>query len=85
MAVQLEGGTREELKTHFTTREGVYRLMTLAEFSRSNRLGYNTVQTNTPVKVSFVTLSDSNTNGDYICFNYGKELYIYHYRGIRKV
>ena len=30
-------GQREELKTQFMTREGLYKLMTLSEYSRPNR------------------------------------------------
>ena len=47
------GGAREELKTQFMTREGTYQLMTLSEYTRPNRVGYNTqpANCNTPVKV----------------------------------
>ena len=43
------------------TREGTYRLMTLSEYSRPNRVGYaNNAQGGTgggvPVRVSFVTV-----------------------------
>ena len=34
------GNCDEELKTQFMTREGIYRLMTLSEYSRPNRVGY---------------------------------------------
>uniref|UniRef100_T1IPY7 Uncharacterized protein n=1 Tax=Strigamia maritima TaxID=126957 RepID=T1IPY7_STRMM len=83
MAVQYEGGGKDELKTHFQIREGTYKLMTLSEYSRPNRVGYNT-QATTPVKVSFVTIPDQSGNGDRICFNVGRELYIYMYKGVRK-
>ena len=33
------GGGRDELKTQFMTREGLYKLMTLSEYSRPNRYG----------------------------------------------
>ena len=51
----------DELKTQFMTREGTYRLMTLSEYSRPNRVGYaNNAQGGTgggvPVRVSFVTV-----------------------------
>ena len=103
------GGTqRDEIKTHFTTREGVYKLVTLAEYSRlPNRAAYigqsasagglttgtSTVTgagggqqgSNPPVKVSFATLpSDPSGLCDRICFNYGRELYFYAYKGTRK-
>ena len=47
-------GQREELKTQFMTREGTYHLMTLAEYTRPNRVGYNNQPANgsVPVKVS---------------------------------
>lgn len=101
----------DELKTQFMTREGVYRLMTLSEYSRPNRVGYaNTAQGGTvagcpggPVKVSFVSLpkpvqqqqqqansqeEDSvtslSTSLERITFNYGREIFVYPYRGVRK-
>ncbi|XP_015915059.1 WD repeat-containing protein 20 [Parasteatoda tepidariorum] len=83
MAVQCDGGGKDELKTQFMTREGVYKLMTLSEYSRPNKINYN-VQGNTPVKVSFVNMPDSSGNGDRICFNVGRELYVYMYKGVKK-
>ncbi|KAF8784717.1 WD repeat-containing protein 20-like [Argiope bruennichi] len=83
MAVQCDGGGKDELKTQFMTREGVYKLMTLSEYSRPNRVGFN-AQANTPVKVSFVTMPDPSGNGDRICFNVGRELYVYMYKGVKK-
>jgi len=85
----LEPSGRDELKTQFMTREGTYHLMTLAEYSRPNRVGYaNAAATMTaPVKVSFVSSGpgESSANGgDKIAFNYGRELFVYPYRGVRK-
>lgn len=137
MAVQLDQNGKEDLKTQFATREGTYRLMTLSEYSRPNRVGYQTNQNNPQVRVSLVSLPanvpstsqnplPSSTNpttttaaaaaaivstnnslpitnnpellspqssgmgpigggGDRICFNFGKELYVYAYRGCKKV
>uniref|UniRef100_A0A1I7XM78 WD_REPEATS_REGION domain-containing protein n=1 Tax=Heterorhabditis bacteriophora TaxID=37862 RepID=A0A1I7XM78_HETBA len=99
--------TKEDLKTHFTTREGTYRVMTLAEYSRPNRAPMNQIQpgaanvAGAPVRVSFLSLNNGNTtprredylteseeyfqddlsSADRICFNVGRELYIYLYRG----
>ncbi|KAK7086205.1 WD repeat-containing protein 20 [Halocaridina rubra] len=103
MAVQGESGSKEEIKTQFTTIEGVYRLLPLSEYSRPNRVAYNNTagsgSSSPPVRVSFVCLPpDNNTNssscssvnssvnGDRtkICFNYGRELFVYTYRGIKK-
>lgn len=73
------------LKTQFVTREGGYELMASAEYSRPNRVGYNP-QSNTPVKVSFVSLPDANGQpAERICFNVGRELFIYNYKGVKKV
>ena len=58
--------------------------MTLSEYSRPTRGAFNG-QGNTPVKVSFITLNDQSGTGDRICFNIGKELYFYVYKGVRKV
>ena len=91
MAVQLDGGGKDDLKTQFVTREGTYKLMTLSEYSRPNRVGYTNNQGSASVRVSFVTLPDpADPNGlqglgDRMCFNFGKELYVYVYRGVKKV
>lgn len=137
MSVQLvDSSGKDDLKTQFVTREGEYRLMTLSEYSRPNRVGYQNNQNNPQVRVSLVTLpsrvsqqspgsennhvnacpqpmisggsaavispnnleqtqnitnsgvSSSNCSspigGDRISFNYGKELYVYAYRGVKK-
>uniref|UniRef100_A0A2S2PK39 WD repeat-containing protein 20 n=1 Tax=Schizaphis graminum TaxID=13262 RepID=A0A2S2PK39_SCHGA len=85
MSMSLDGCGKEQLKTQFVTREGVYKLLTLATYSRPNRIGYN-VQTNTSVHVSFVGYSSSDTNGnnDRMCFNIGRELYVFYYKGTKK-
>nr|XP_046165587.1 WD repeat-containing protein 20-like isoform X1 [Oncorhynchus gorbuscha] len=80
-----EGGGKElnEIKTQFNTREGVYKLLTHSEYSRPNRVPFNSQGSN-PVKVSFVNVNDQSGNGDRICFNVGRELYFYIYKGVRK-
>ncbi|KAM9782640.1 WD repeat-containing protein 20 [Neosynchiropus ocellatus] len=80
-----EGGGKEtnEIKSQFTTREGVYKLLTHSEYSRPNRVPFNSQGSN-PVKVSFVNVNDQSGNGDRICFNVGRELYFYIYKGVRK-
>ena len=84
----LEPGTgqREELKTQFLTREGTYHLMALAEYTRPNRVGYNNQPANgsVPVKVSFVHSESEENPGETLAFNYGRELFVYPYRGVRK-
>ena len=99
MAVQSDvGGTKDEIKTQFTTIEGVYKLLPQSEYSRPNRVaGYNNSSSSSPtVRVSLICLPEVNngsvnTNNSSsnektkICFNYGRDLYIYSYRGIKKV
>ena len=66
-----------------------FQLMTLAEYSRPNRVGYANQAANTsaPVKVSFVAGSASSSSdhgpetGEKIAFNYGRELFVYPYKG----
>lgn len=92
MAVQSDSGGKDEVKTQFVTREGTYRLMTLSEYSRPNRVGYTSGSGSSHVRVSLVSLppspgvgnSDSQNSDDRICFNHGKELYVYVYRGVKK-
>ncbi|CAG9762164.1 unnamed protein product [Ceutorhynchus assimilis] len=75
-------GEPGDVKTSFVTREGIYRLMTLSEYSRPNRVTYQPQgQTPPQVNVSLVSLGDQ---GDRICFNHGRELYVYVYKGIKK-
>lgn len=80
-----EGGGKEmnEIKSQFSTREGAYKLLTHSEYSRPNRVPFNSQGSN-PVRVSFVNVNDQSGNGDRICFNVGRELYFYIYKGVRK-
>jgi hypothetical protein len=47
---------KNDLKTVFNTREGCYRLLNLSEYSRPNRVGYQSNQNSPQVRVSFVSL-----------------------------
>lgn len=72
-----------DIKTSFVTREGMYRLMTLSEYSRPNRVTYQP-QGQTPPQVNVSLVSLGGEEGDRICFNHGRELYVYVYKGIKK-
>ena len=78
---------RDDLKTHFMTREGLYRMLPHSEYARPSRIPHS--GPSTPVKVSFAQLIsqtfDSTHIVDRICFNFGRELYYYHYKGVLKV
>ncbi len=54
-----------------------------SEYSRPNRVPFNSQGSN-PVKVSFVNVNDQSGNGERVCFNVGRELYFYIYKGVRK-
>ncbi|CAH0395701.1 unnamed protein product [Bemisia tabaci] len=85
MAINVDSGGKDEVKTHFVTREGTYKLMPLSEYSRPNRPPYSSVQGNSPVRLSFVSLPDSAAGTEErICFNIGRELYIFVYKGSKK-
>ena len=84
MAASSEGGGKDEIKTQFVTREGSYKLMTLSEYSKPNRGAFNG-QGNTLVKATFISLNEQSGPSDKICFNVGRELYFYPYKGVRKV
>jgi len=62
MANQLDANVKDDLKTQFVTREGTYRLLTLSEYSRPNRVGYSNNQSSPQVRVSFVTLPNPSSN-----------------------
>jgi hypothetical protein len=76
----------DDIRTHFQTREGVYRLMKLSEYSRPTRTPQNGA-TNTPFRVAFVSVPDAYGRrvDDLVSFIVGKELYVYNYNGVRKV
>jgi hypothetical protein len=52
----METNGKDDLKTQFVTREGCYRLLNLSEYSRPNRVGYQSNQNSPQVRVSFVSL-----------------------------
>lgn len=56
MATQLDSNIKDELKTQFQTREGVYHLLPLPEYTRTNRVSYTNQQSSPQVRVSIVTL-----------------------------
>ncbi|KAH8232677.1 hypothetical protein KR032_011425 [Drosophila birchii] len=61
MANQLDANVKDDLKTQFVTREGTYRLLTLSEYSRPNRVGYSSNQSSPQVRVSMVTLPNPSS------------------------
>ncbi|XP_017037731.1 WD repeat-containing protein 20 [Drosophila kikkawai] len=63
MANQLDANVKDDLKTQFVTREGTYRLLTLSEYSRPNRVGYSSNQSSPQVRVSMVTLPNPSKLG----------------------
>uniref|UniRef100_A0A8C4QCZ4 WD repeat-containing protein 20 n=1 Tax=Eptatretus burgeri TaxID=7764 RepID=A0A8C4QCZ4_EPTBU len=69
-----------DVKTQFSTREGTYRLLAPSEYSRPNRVPLST-QASNPVRVSFANVDDHSDSGERICFNVGRELYFYIYKG----
>jgi hypothetical protein len=78
---------KDEVRTQFQTREGLYKLMNLSEYSRPTRFPQNGPNTS-PLRVSFVSVVDpSNYDrlNDLIAFNISKELFAYVYNGVRKV
>ncbi|XP_067024654.1 WD repeat-containing protein 20-like isoform X1 [Acropora muricata] len=77
------GHVNQEIKQHFATKEGCYRLLDLSVYSRPNKVPYNAQQCH-PVRVSFVTVKDQGGCNDRIAFNVGRELYFYIYKGVRK-
>jgi len=111
----MSGGSGDELKTQFMTREGCYRLMAQADYSRPNRVGYCSTTggqvsgsgiggsqggvgqgsgsqggnpSGAPVKVSFAlpgtSFDNSQSVEDRIAFNFGREIFVYPYKGLKK-
>lgn len=84
MATESGGNRQDEIKTQFAAREGIYKLSSLSEYSRPSRANYSDTG-NSSVAVSFTPLSDGIETPHRICFNIGKELYVYPFKGLRKV
>jgi WD repeat-containing protein 20 len=84
--VTVPSSSNDYVRTHFQTREGVYRLMKLSEYSRPSRTTQNGVG-NIPFRVAFVSAPDAYGRrvDDVLSFIVGKELYVYYYYGVRKV
>ncbi|KAL1512764.1 hypothetical protein ABEB36_002296 [Hypothenemus hampei] len=72
-----------DIKTTFITREGMYRLMPLSEYSRP-KISYQPQQGQPPAPQMFLSYVSLGEEGDRICVNGGKELYIHIYKGLRK-
>lgn len=53
---------KDDLKTQIITREGCYRLLNLSEYSRPNRVGYQSNQNSPQVRVSFVSLPPNSSS-----------------------
>lgn len=79
------GGSADDVRTQFRTREGIYRLMKHSEYSRPTRTPQNGPGT-TPFRVALVSVPDPYNSriDDILSFIVGKELYVYYYNGIRK-
>ena len=60
--------SKEDLKTQFITREGLYKVVALSDCMRQNRNSFNG-QCNTPVKISFINFGDKSGG----CGGVGKE------------
>lgn len=91
------------LPTSLIAPEGIYRQMTISEYSRLNRMpinqGSGPLICNAPCRVSFLILNDKEINDERtkkakideckdlslverICFNMGRELYVYEFNGV---
>lgn len=84
MATESGGNRADEVKTQFTVREGTYRLSNLSEYSRPNRTNYVEGGTS-PVFLSFTSLHSNLEIPERVCFNVGKELFVYPFKGLKKV
>lgn len=80
-----DSSVKEEPKTQFFAREGTYKLVTHADYSRGSRTGYNNpISSNIPVKISFLKRQQNSSLSEKICFNHGRELFVYEFKGISK-
>lgn len=84
MATESGGNRQDEIKNQFTVREGTYHLSPLSEYSRPNRTNFPDVG-NAAVYTSFTQLHSGEDTPERVCFSIGKELYVYPFKGLRKV
>lgn len=78
-------GSQEDLKTHFATREGVYRLLPLTDYTKASRSTVGGGGGNVPSRLSFVRVTESPTSSglgrvqvdDLMCVNLHRELHVY--------
>jgi hypothetical protein len=76
-----------DLKTHFTTREGLYILMDRPNFDRIARSQCQS-QHFPPMKVSFLSLKkggDDSPSEERVLFNAGRDLLFFPFNGLNKV
>lgn len=86
MAMNGDNSTKDDQKTRFSTREGVYSLLPLIEYYRPNRSNFSSTPIPlNPVHLSMVTVPSVRDHPERLCLNIGKELYIYVYKGIKSV
>lgn len=79
-----EDSDKDDIRTQFYTREGLYTLIPHAEYCKHNRDPFSLAD-KSPVFLSFGYAVDPSKHSDKIAFNCGKEIYIYDYKGCRKV
>ena len=83
-----------DIRTQFATREGVYKFSNCLDYAKSNRVSINNGPCNVggisndtilPVKVSLIQANEMDDGEDKLCFNYGREVYVYPFHGLKKV
>ena len=80
------GKAHHEVKTQFCTKEGLYKQLKLADYSRPIRL-VNNASNMVPVRLSFVTIKGGSEteSEEKIAYNVGRDMYFYNFCGVRKV
>ena len=84
MATSRHSASQSDIRTEFTTKEGVYRNIKASEHCRPNRQPLYGKELSS-VKVSFASCKDKEGPYEWVLFNSGKELYFYPFDGVGKV
>ena len=84
MATSRHTTSQSDIRTEFTTIEGVYKNIKTSEHCRPNRQPLYGKELSS-VKVSFVSCKDKEGPYEWVLFNSGKELYFYPFEGVGKV
>ena len=73
-----------EVRTEFSTKEGIYKNIKALEYCRPNKQALFGKELQ-PVQVSIASCKDKSRVLEWILFNAGREIYLYNFTGLGEV